>query len=191
MALASTSKVQLSYIEEAVPGTTPAVGNPSNLRMTGESLAYAIQTESSSEINATRQVTDAVQVSAEASGGINLELSYREYDPFMEALLGGVFSADFGADGVKALTVDIDATAGTITDTGIDGFAGLVEGQWIGIASGANAGYYRIATHTDDVITVDTDTPLVSDQTAVLLSFSSARLTTGGAARRSFNFPKY
>lgn len=191
MGLASTSKVQLSYIEEATFGVTPGTGTPSNLRMTGESLAYAIQTESSAEINASRQVTDAVQVSAEASGGVNLELSYREYDPFLEALLGGVYSATFGVDGVSTLTVTINATAGTITDDGVDGFAGLVVGQWFGIASGVNAGYYRIGTHTDDMITVDTDTPLVSDQTSVSLAFSSARLTVGTAALRSFSLQKY
>lgn len=190
MSLASTSKTQLSYLEESVFGTTPGAGTPKNLRMTGESLNYEIGTEVSGEINATRQTTDAVQVSASAQGGINFELNYREYDPFLEALMGSTYSTAFGTDGVASLTVTIVAAAGTITDDGIDGFAGLVAGQWFGIATGPNAGVYRIESMTDDVLTVDTDTPLVSDETSVTLDISSSRLTLGTAALRSFSLQK-
>lgn len=191
MTLASTSKTQLSYIEESTFGETPAAGTPSNLRMTGETLSYDIQTEVSAEINATRQITDAVQVAASAQGGVNFELNYREYDPFLEALLSSTYSTAFGTDGVESLTVTIVAAAGTITDDGVDGFAGLVAGQWFSIATGPNAGVYRIGSMTDDQLTVDTDTPLTQDETSVTLSFSSSRLALGTAALRSFSLQKY
>lgn len=189
--LASTSKVQLAYLEEATPGTTPVAGTPTLVRTTGESLAYAIQSESSKEINASRQVSDRVHVGASASGGLNIEMNYRGYDPFLEALLGGLFSTAFGTDGVEALTVTIDKTANTITDDGVDGFAGLVVGQWISlIDTVANDGVYRIATHTDDVLTIDTDTPLLADATADACSVTSSRLSCGTAVLRHFSIEK-
>lgn len=190
MSLASSSKVQMAYVEETTYGQTPGAGSPKNLRMTGESLAYDIQTEQSAEINSSRQVTDAVQTNAAASGGINLELNYREYDPFLEALMSNVYSTAFGVDGVGTLTVTIVAAANTMTDDGIDGFAGLVAGQWIVVDTPLNAGVYRIASLTDDEITVDTDTPFASDETSVSADVSSSRLTLGTADLRSFSLEK-
>lgn len=189
MTLASSSKTQLVIIEEAAFGVTPSTSTSKYLRMTGESLAYDIQTAASEEINSTRQVTDMVHVGATAQGGINLELSYREYDPLLESLLSGTFST-FGTDGVKALTCSFNHTAGTITDDGVDGFAGLVSGQWFSVIGGANAGAYRIGSRTDDEITVDTDTPLIATASAVVCSISSTRLSLGTAALRSFTIEK-
>jgi len=189
MTLASSSKTQLVIIEEAAFGVTPATSTSKYLRMTGESLAYDIQTAASEEINASRQVTDMVHVGATAQGGVNLELSYREYDPLLEALLSGTFTT-FGTGGVKALTCSFNHTLGTITDDGIDGFIGLVAGQWFSVIGGANAGVYRIGSRTNDAITVDTDTPLVSTVPAVSCSITGTRLSLGTAALRSFTIEK-
>lgn len=189
MTLASTSKAQLVVIEESTFGVTPGAGSPVYLRMTGESLAYDIQTAMSEEIEQSRQVKDMVHVGATAQGAVNLELSYREYDPFLEALLSSTFNS-FGTDGAKTLTCSFDAAAGTITDDGVDGFAGLVAGQWFSVTNGANAGVYRIETHTDDVITVDTDTPLASTAAGVSCVISSTRLSVGTATLRSFSIEK-
>ena len=191
MSLSSTSAVQLSYLEESTPGTTPGTGTPKNLRFTGESLAYEIQSDSSKEINNTRQTSDSIHVSAAAQGAINIESHYREYDPFFESILGGTFSTAFGTDGVAAMTVSFDASANTITDDGVDGFAGLVAGQWLSVIGGANAGVYRISSMTDDVLTIDTDTPLVSTAAGVSCSIASSRLSLGTAALRYFSLEKY
>lgn len=192
MTLASSSKVQMSYMEEVTYGTTPVTGNSTNLRMTGESLAYDITSKSSDEINSTRQVTDSVQVAANANGGINLELSYREYDPFLESILASTFNT-YGTDGVKVVSAATFAvSAKTITGSGTD-FQGLVAGQWIsviGAPAAANIGVYLIATVTNTVITVSTLTPLAADLGPVAISVSSTRLSCGVATLRSFSLQK-
>lgn len=191
MSLASTSSVQLSYIEESVPGQTPGTGTPKNLRFTGESLAYDIRSEISKEINSSRQVTDSVHIGASAQGDLNFEFHYREYDPFLESILAGTFSTAFGTDGVAAMTVSFDTGANTITDDGIDGFAGLVAGQWISVGgSSGNDGVYRIETMTDDVLTLDTDTPLKATAAGVSCNISSSRLAMGTAGLRYFSLQK-
>ena len=189
-----TSAAQLAYIEESVYGTTPASGNGKYLRMTGESLGFDYTMETSKEINSTAQVPDAVVVDTTAGGGINIELSYREYDPFIEALLRSTFDT-YGTGGISTLTVTIDKTAGTITDDGTDGFTGLDVGQYFYMAgtaaSGANDGLYRVGANTNDVITVDASTPLAADETSTAsVTFSSTRIATGTAALRSFSIEK-
>ena len=194
MGLASTSKAQLSFVEEVTFGVTPATAGK-DLRMTGESLAYAIQTAPSSEINASRQVSDVVQVGASAQGGVNIELNYHEYDPFLEALLAGTFTT-FGTNGVKAITSATFAkTANTITGAGTD-FATIVNGQWISITGTAavSAGVareYRVVTATNTVLTLDTDTPIAADAAAIACNVCTSRLTNGVAALRSFSLQKY
>jgi hypothetical protein len=83
MPLASTSRVQVRYIKETTLGTTPTVGTAKNLRITGESLTFALTKETSQELNAYRAATSVVPTQAEASGSLNFELSYAEYDPLL------------------------------------------------------------------------------------------------------------
>ena len=80
MALASSSLVQVRYIKEASFGVTPVAGNPKNLRITGESLNFSLSMSSSDEINAYRAVTSMIATSAEASGSINAEMQFGEYE---------------------------------------------------------------------------------------------------------------
>ena len=194
MTLASTSSAQLAYKEETVVGTIPPAGAPKALRMTGEGLDFTVTTETSKEINKYRQIAGAVQVDADGSGDLSLELSYHEYDPFLEALMTNVFDTTFaGATGVKALTVTFSVAGKTITDDGIDGFAGLEAGQWFsfkGDSVAANDGVYLIASLTDDEITVDDSTPLQEDGTATLGNFSASRLKIGLETLRSFSIEK-
>ena len=194
MSLASTSKAQVSYIEEVTAGTTPVAGTPKRLRITGESLGYKISNESSKEINDSRQVSDRVQTGATADGDFNIEWSYHEFDAFLEALIGGTYTP-FGTGGQTTLTCTINHTAGTITDDGVDGFTGLLAGQWFwlsGAGATTNAGrLYRISSRTNDQLTVDTDTPLLADVAGGSMTFSSSRVTTGTAALRYFSLQKY
>lgn len=183
---ASTSKVQLAYQEESTYGVVPASGTPQYLRAIGSTLAFDYTMEASKEINATAQVPDSIITDATAGGGVNIEMSYATYDDFIESLLRSTF------DIVDAtLTVGIDHSAGTITDAGIDGFAGFVAGQWF-YMSGANvgtgnAGLYRIASMTADALTVDASTPLTTTvASAASTLISSSRISNGVAALRSF-----
>jgi hypothetical protein len=189
--LAGTSATQLSYLEEVTFGVIDQVGTPKNLRMTGESLAYDVTLEESKEINSTMQVSDLVPVGATAQGGVNLEFQYREYDPFLEALLANVY-AEAGTGGVVALaTVTFAAAGNTATGTAGD-FDDFVDGQWvsfIGDGTELNLGVFRIATAATAVLTFDTDYPVV-DETDTTYSVTGSRLTLGTAALKTFTIQK-
>lgn len=90
---ASSNRTALSYIEEATFGTDPGTAKK-EIRYTGESLNFNISNTVSDEIRSDRQTTDLVQVSAEAAGDINIELSYGTFDDFME----GAFASDWQVD---------------------------------------------------------------------------------------------
>ena len=101
MTLANTSRVQLRRIVESVFGTTPVAGNPTNMRVTGESLSFDIKKETSKELRSDRQISGAVPVSAGSMGGVNFHLSYGEYDDLLESCFQGVW-VEFGVNGVGA-----------------------------------------------------------------------------------------
>lgn len=177
MALASSSSAQMRYIEETSFGVQPGSGNPTNLRMTGETLAYDITTEASKEINSSRQVRDTTQVSANCGGGINMEFAYREYDPFLASLLSNTFTV-FGTDGVgtsipTSCTFNSGgAEGGTITAGGATSgssiWTALALGQWFylqGSSISAQNTYFKVSettSPTTTVITVSTGTPLTA-----------------------------
>lgn len=191
--LAGTSSTQLSYLKEVTFGVIDQVGTPKNLRMTGETLAYDITLEESKEINSTMQVSDLVQVGATAQGGINLEFQYREYDPFLEALLASTYT-EAGTAGVVALaTVTFAAAGNTATGTAGD-FDDFVAGQWVSFIGSAgtelNRGVFRIATATTSVLTFDSDTPVVNETAKTTYSITGSRLTLGSAALTTFTIQK-
>jgi hypothetical protein len=187
MALASSSREQLAFIEESVFGVIPGVGTPKLLRMTGESLNYEITKESSEEINSTRSVSSMIPVTAAANGGIDSEVSYREYDPFLEAALQASFAV-FGVNGVGA-TFTADFTATTITasvaTSGASLFTLLKKGQFFRLVAPANANngkIFRVSSTvapTSTVITVSAATPLAVGSAVALCTVSSSRLTNG------------
>lgn len=202
--LASSSKVQASYVEEVAYGVTPATAGKS-LRITGESLNYAIQTADSSEINATRQVTDSIQVGATASGALNVELSYREFDPFLEAMLASTFGRGdnpalaFGTDGVKAITsVTFSTGPNTAVGSLTNDFQGIVAGQWVtftgaaAVTAGVANKAYRVISNTVDytTLTFDTDTPIPASASGIACNCCSSRLSNGTADLRTFSIQK-
>ena len=187
MPLASSSAVQVRVIKETVFGTTPVAGNPNDLRVTGESLNFDISKESSKEINSTRAVSSAVPVSANASGALNFEFSYNEYDPLLESVLQSAYTV-FGTAGVGATFIGT-FTATTITasvaTTGANLFTLLKPGQWFRLVAPSNANDGKILRNsltvapTSTVITLDTNTPAVVAATIAGCTIATSRLTHG------------
>lgn len=205
MALASSNRAQVRYIKETNFGVTPTSGNPKELRITGESLDFAIQTETSKELRFDRQTTDVVHVGASASGGVNLELSYKEYDDFMEATLQSAW-VHYGTDGLGATgTVSFAAptvgNGGTITwsaaPTGTSALNLLEVGQWVKIIAPtdvANGQYVRIKEVTSTtILTIDEATP-INGPTFPRNSVTDVQLKTSrlknGVTQPSFSIEK-
>lgn len=184
--LASTSRVQLHYIKETEFGVTPANGPASELRMTGESLVFNLTKESSAEINAYRGVASAVTTNAEASGSVNGEMQYAEYDEFLAGTLQNTWKS-YGTNGVSA-ALDLSFTANTIEaaapTVGVDSFTSLTPGQWFTLSNTGtpNDGkMFRVSktvAPTATVITLDTNTPAVVGSGATS-KMAVARLTNG------------
>lgn len=197
MSLASSSSVAVRAIKEVTFGVIPVSGNPTELRITGESLDYSITKESSKEINTTRAVSSMIPTDASASGNLQAEMHYAGLDPFLESVLQSTFT-EFGTDGEGSATAttSISATAITATGatTGVNLFTLLKKGQWFRIKSaGANNGkILRVSTitgPTSTVITLDTNTP-AAVSAGESIQVQSARLTHG-IAQTSFTLERF
>ena len=187
MALASTSRVQLSYIKEVTFGVTPIAGTVRKLRITGESLNFTINKETSSEINDSRSSSSMIPTSAEAAGGVQAEMQFAEYDPFIEATLQSTFSGIGGTGVGTAFEATITATTITASaaTTGTSAFTTLQPGQWFTLSgtSSANDGKLfrvsKVTAPTTTVITLDPGTPGVAGGPYVATKVLAARLTNG------------
>jgi len=186
MPLASSSAVAVRIIKESVFGVIPVAGNPTELRVTGESLDYAISKETSKEINTRRTVNSMVPVTANASGGLQAEMHYAGLEPLMESVLQSTFT-EFGTDGVGVATPTTGITATAITassaTSGSSIFTSLQKGQWFRVVSaGANNGkILRVSTvtaPTTTVLTLDTGTP-ATVSAGESIQIQAARLTHG------------
>ena len=187
MALASTSRVQLSYIKEVTFGVTPIAGTVRKLRITGESLNFTINKETSSEINDSRSSSSMIPTSAEAAGGVQAEMQFAEYDPFIEATLQSTFSG-IGGTGVGTVfsaTIAPTTITASAATTGTSAFTTLQPGQWFTLSgtSSANDGKLfrvsKVTAPTTTVITLDPGTPGVAGGPYVAAKVLAARLTNG------------
>lgn len=188
--LASSSRAQVRYIEESLFGVTPNTGTPRNLRVTGESLDYAIQTTTSEEIRADRMTTDLVVVGAGASGGLNFELSYNEFDALFAAVLQGTWLTA-GANGEQTITATFASPANTITASTGTPFTNIVAGQFIkisGAVNAANNGYFRVLTKTSATVLV-LDRNLTAETSTANVKVSASRLVNG-TTQRSYSIEK-
>ena len=187
MTLASSSLVQVRYIKESVFGTTPVAGNPKNLRITGESLSFSLSKSSSDEINAYRAVTSMIATSAEASGSLNAEMQFGEYDE----LMAGVLQSTWGAFGTSGIGVAFSATLTGTTITasaptvGTSLFTLLKAGQWftLGGTGTANDGKMfrvsKVTAPTSTVITLDLGTPATPGGPYAATVLKVSRLSNG------------
>ncbi len=186
MPLASTSAIQVRYIQEATFGVIPVAGNPLNVRVTGESLAYDISKQASNEINATRTISSMAPVGASTAGDLNGEMQYREYDRFMESTLQSTFTV-YGTNGVgSSFTADFTATTITasVAPTTTSALTNLKKGQWFRLTTGGinNGKLFRVSTTvapTTTVITLDAGTPATVGSTVATCSVQTRRLTHG------------
>jgi hypothetical protein len=148
-----TTETTFSYVPEATWGTAPNSAFTA-LRITSESLSGSKARTRPNEITGSRRVSPSVTQSEQASGSINFNLSYGTFDDFFAGALGGDWTT---AQIIAGVSGDITVTTGTnvLSSTTSNKFQNLVEGQWIELrgftaGSGANNGYYRIATKTNN-----------------------------------------
>ena len=132
-------------------------------------------------------------------GGFKFELSGKEYDPFLEGMLGSSY-VHYGTLGIAVIATAVTTASGTITATSIP-TANLGLGQWFkfvppAACTQAQKDYFADAwfkTHaatavTATVITLDASTPIIAPGIGSLgTGFSiSSSVISNGANKRGF-----
>jgi len=195
---ASSNLAQVRYIEETDYGVTPTTGNPNNLRMTGESLAFSISKTESGEITPDRQTADLIETGASAAGGVNIELSYKEFDTLFRAMLMAQAWEPYGTGGVGTgfqATTTATAVVASAAPTGTSAFTTLKPGQWFQLQCPGNVNdkkflkVHATTAPTGTTLTVDPATPLVVDTVAKAATLSSSRISNG-VTKKSFTFER-
>jgi len=156
-----TSGTRIVYVKEvncAFPG-----GAVKELRKTSFTLADQIDNVTSNEINSGRQISDRTPVGGNLSGQVGFELSYGEYDPFIENVMQNSFTtlSTVASDISITNTTTIARVAGSwIAD-------GFIPGIWIklaGFGTAANNGIFKVLTVTALTMTLRSSasaTPMV------------------------------
>lgn len=101
MGFGSSNRCALRRIAETTLGETPATPALSEIRYTGESLGYNIETVQSKEIRTNRMLSDLIQTKSDAAGDISIELSAVSFDDFIEAAMASSWTTDVLTNGTS------------------------------------------------------------------------------------------
>jgi hypothetical protein len=180
MALGVTNRVALRFKPEATFGTTPGTGNHYLLRVTGETLKYALSTVQSNEIRSDRMITDLPIVDAGANGDVNFEFSYGEFDHLLASVLQGTWAAS-GTNGAATGTAVYTTTSVVLTGAGSP-FTNMTAGQWFRVVDPnltTNQGWFKASAITNaTTLTVGSAVFTVGTTTGTGV-VQSARVTNG------------
>lgn len=94
-------------VAETVYGTTPATPALKTIRNTGTTLALTKGSYASDELRADRQIVDFRHSTRGVAGDINGELSAAAFDDFIEAALGGTWTANVLKAGITRRSFSI------------------------------------------------------------------------------------
>ena len=190
MTFGTSSRVQLRAKPEATFGTVVGTGNHYALRLTGESLKYAITTTQSNEIRSDRMVTDLIQTGGGASGGVNFEWSYGEYDDLLQGVLFGTWGNLAGTTGEATITATFAAT--TITASTGTPFTNIIAGQWVRVSGAVNAqnnGWFKVVTATSATVLTFAALTFTAETSTANVKVQASRLKNG-TTQRSFTLER-
>lgn len=145
--MSDANNTTIAFKKEATYGVLPGSPIFKKLRFTGESLAHAKDTVLSEEIRSDRQRIDLAEVGAQAEGGLDLELSYLEYQEFFQ----GFLCASWVTIAITQ-TLAIDESSETLTGTAGQ-LSALLAGGFVrvsGAVTGANNGIKRVVSINGD-----------------------------------------
>ena len=203
MTFASGSFGQLRYIQETARGVVPVAGNAVELRMVQPTMKAAIDTIKSSEVNKNRMSSGNTRVDQSVDGGFDFELSAKEYDPFLQGIVGGTY-AHHGVNGlgsVFALQTTANSVKAAVAPVGASAFTTLAVGSWFKVVPPVGASlaikqyfydsWFKVLSTTATQITLDPSTPIVAPGLigADLAGAAIAQsVIINGPTRRTFSF---
>ena len=109
----TSNRTAIRLAKETVFNTIPTSPAFQNMRYTGETIAYAVNTVTSSEIRADRMTSDLIVVGASVSGDVNFELSYGSFDTILEAAMASTWGAP-GVGGASSMKNGVVAHSFTL-----------------------------------------------------------------------------
>jgi hypothetical protein len=90
---ADTSSASIAYVKQVDCGVYPTDGYTS-MRFTSSDLQFTVETAQSEEIRPDRNVSDLIRTASSVSGTIGYELSYKNFDEFIQAVIGSPIPLD-------------------------------------------------------------------------------------------------
>jgi len=114
MAFASGSNHSMAYIAETTFGTTPATPVFKPLRHTGTTLGLSKDNLQSEELRSDRQIACFRHGNKQVGGDVSSELTYTDFDDFLEAATCGTWLIDDPALGTDRLLAGIVRRSFTI-----------------------------------------------------------------------------
>jgi hypothetical protein len=182
MSDANTSSV--AFQRETTWGVLPVSPALKLQRHTGESIIHAKDTVVSEEIRSDRQTADMVEVGSNASGGMNFELSYTDFQHWMEAALFNTIQTlsivGLTASGVASTQV-ITAAAASFTAVQVGSYVKIT-----GFTNPLNNGVKLVLAKANDGTTITLAAgSLAADQAGATIGLSG-KFLTNGTTRHSY-----
>ncbi len=106
--MTNSSQTQIASVAESTYGVTPATPAFQKMRVTGEGLKAGRQNVTSNELRPDRNVSDLIQVGGNAEGPINFELSYENFEAWLESMMFSTWASDVLKNGItqKSFTLE-------------------------------------------------------------------------------------
>lgn len=159
-----------------------------SLRHTSCGLALAKDTFQSAELREDRQITDFRHGNKKPAGPVGFELSYAEFDTFLEAALGGTWQSAYSVTGA---TIAASGTNNTFYSAAVT-FTTLATGDLIAVS-----GFTQTALNTVHIISAAlpytitiSGTTLVTAATGATVTISRCPSLLAGTTHRSFSIER-
>jgi len=185
--MSASNKLAIAYKEELTFGVEPG-GDYKKLRFISENLNQKADYVESDEIREDRANVDTIRVDAHCNGDLGFELSYGTYDPFIEALMGGTWSAAVEiVASTENLQIDFNSSAGTVEATGKFLNSAIAIGDWL-VFSGLTGGLVSMNGTPFRVIDrIDDDQVVVAGKIALIDGTQAASASDNGVITKASN----
>jgi len=149
MSFSDTNRVTLRWIKEATWGTTPATPTMATLPLTGESMKGDVGNVTSQTIRSDKNISDITKVGGGASGQISFELSFNDFDGFMEGAMQSTWATTVVSNSVASAHF-----SGAHIQCDSSALNGILDNQWLRVAGAsttANSGDWRVTDVSAEV----------------------------------------
>ncbi len=191
--MSSSNRVELTFIEEAVLGETPAVGSFNTMRFTSESLSGTPTTTESQQIRADRQSSGQVVTGLELTGEVNIELAR---EPQLDLLLAGAMFSNWDVQALQTVDLQIIASTSRIVRSTGNWNATIDVGDFITLAGFTNtvnntdAQVVQIVSATEIRVAFNKQNGPVVNETATGTTYKRADRLAIGTTLKSFSIQK-